>query len=139
MKPRALYSEHPVILFDGYCNLCSGIVTGLIRQDSHARFRFASLQSDAGQQILKGHGIDQQALDSVVLVSNGALFIKGEAVLRIISLLGGIHLIFYVFKLFPRRLRDGIYDWVAGKRYGWFGKKDVCMIPSPELKDRFLS
>ncbi|MBC8376668.1 MAG: DUF393 domain-containing protein [FCB group bacterium] len=130
--------DHPTLLFDCYCNLCSGSVLAIIRRDPQAIFRFINLQSDLGQALLDQHKLNRDDIDSVVLLHNKSCSIKSDAVLDVFHLLGGFYRPLAIFKYLPVSFRNGIYDWIAGNRYTWFGKKDVCMIPTPELKERFL-
>lgn len=110
----------------------------LLKMDSHEIFHFASLQSDFGQGQIEALAPDLEGLDSVVLVETDQVRVKSDAVLRILILLGGWYWIFYPLKAIPRVIRDGIYDWVARNRSGWFGQRDTCMVPTPELERRFL-
>ena len=127
-----------IILFDGLCNLCNGSVQFIISRDSKGYFKFASLQSAYGQYQLHKFTIPTNQLYSVLLIKDGILFQKSNAALEIAKHLGGLWPILYVFKIVPRFIRDWVYDIVAKNRYTWFGKKDSCMIPSPELKSRFI-
>ena len=129
----------PVILFDGVCNLCNSSVLFIIKRDPKAKFKFASLQSEFGKSHLEKFGLPVTELNSVLLIKDGKLFQKSNAALEIAKQLGGGWPVFYVFKLVPAFLRDGFYNWIARNRYRWFGKKDACMIPTPELKSRFLA
>lgn len=129
---------HPVLLFDGVCNLCNASVQWVLLRDKKDQFRFAALQSDVGRQLLQAHGLSSETLDSVVVVSGGRVLTHSDAPLEIVRLLGGIWSWLYVFRWIPRRLRDGIYRFVARNRYRWFGKKETCMLPRPEWKERFL-
>lgn len=140
MKKVSTTSEQsgPIVLFDGVCNLCHGTVQFIIQVDHRARFRFASLQSDAGARLLKESGYQGPPLDSVVLVYRGKLWTHSDAVLEIARLLGKGWALAYTFKLIPRSIRDSIYRWIAKNRYAWFGKKESCMLPTPNLKSRFL-
>lgn len=131
--------DHPLLLFDGYCNLCSGSVLAVIKRDPQAIFRFASLQSSLGQSLLVQHGLDSDEIDSVVLIREAAYSIKSDAALDVFQLLGGIYRPLVIFKFLPATFRNWIYDLIARNRYVWFGKKDVCMVPTPELEDRFLT
>ena len=131
-----------LILFDGVCNLCNGFVQFVIRHDPTGRFRFAALQSAAGQAVLAQHGFDAAAVaaepDSVLLELDGRLYSHSEAVLRIASELGGPWRLLSVGRLLPRSWRDAAYRFVARHRYRWFGRQDSCWLPTPELKARFL-
>ncbi len=130
-----------MILFDGVCNLCSGVVRFIVKRDPKGVFRFASLQSDAGKRLLRDHGVEPSAgdPDTVVLVDHGRVFVRSTAALRIAYRLGGAYkVVFWLGLLWPRFLRDFVYDFIARHRYRWFGKKDSCMVPTPELRARFL-
>jgi predicted DCC family thiol-disulfide oxidoreductase YuxK len=127
-----------VILFDGVCNLCSGAVQFIIKRDTQGAFKFASLQSSFGQQMLKQFNIDKNLMHSIVLVRDNAIFQRSDAALEIAKQLKGIWSALYAFKILPRFLRDGIYNMIARNRYRLFGKKDECWRPTPKLKERFL-
>ncbi|MCF7827280.1 MAG: thiol-disulfide oxidoreductase DCC family protein [Candidatus Marinimicrobia bacterium] len=131
--------DRPTLLFDGYCNLCTHSVIAIIRRDAQGLFRFASLQSSLGQALLKQYHLNQDDIDSVVLIHNESAAIKSDAVMDVLHILGGFYRLLSIFRHLPLSLRNRIYDWVAGNRYAWFGKKDVCMLPTPELEARFLS
>jgi predicted DCC family thiol-disulfide oxidoreductase YuxK/O-antigen ligase len=129
---------HPILLFDGVCNLCNGSVQLIIRRDPEARFRFASLQSAVGQRYLGELGVDRQAVDSVILIEGDRWYKESDAALRIARLLGGPWRALAIFRLLPRPLRDGLYRVIARHRYRWFGKRESCWLPTPELRSRFL-
>jgi predicted DCC family thiol-disulfide oxidoreductase YuxK len=131
-------SPHPILLFDGVCNLCNGSVQLIIRRDPGARFRFASLQSEAGQRYLDELRIDRESVDSVVLIEGDRWYKEGDAALRIARHLGGPWRALGIFRLVPRPLRDRLYRFVARHRYRWFGKREACWLPTPELRQRFL-
>lgn len=131
-------SPPAVLLFDGVCNLCSGAVRFIIPRDPRRKFRFASLQSAAGERLLTEHGIDRRVLDSIILIEDGRWHAESDAVLRIARLLGGPWRLAGVFRLIPRPLRNRLYRLVARNRYRWFGRKEVCWLPTPELRARFL-
>jgi predicted DCC family thiol-disulfide oxidoreductase YuxK len=135
---RAL-NDSPVILFDGVCNLCNGSVIFIIKRDAQAKLKFASLQSDYGIQQMQRFNLSTSALNSVLLIKEGRLFQKSNAALEIASMLDGIWPLLYVFKIIPRFMRDVIYDGIAKNRYRWFGKKEECMIPTPDMKARFIN
>lgn len=134
----AIPRDKPILLFDGVCNLCDGLVQFIIKRDPEARFRFTALQSEAGQQLLLEAGLAPTALNTVVMYDDGQFYTHSNVPLQIAWHLGGIWRIFYIFKVVPKWLRDRLYDWIASNRYRWFGKKDSCMMPTPELKQRFL-
>lgn len=126
------------MLFDGVCNLCNGSVQFIVRHDPAGRFRFASLQSEAGQALLRRHGMDPGDLFSVILVEDGRVYSRSDAALRIARGLSGGWRAAGALRVVPRPLRDLVYGWVARNRYRWFGKQEACMIPTPELRARFL-
>lgn len=129
---------HPVVLFDGVCNLCNGSVQFILKRDPQARFRFASLQSEAGRSLLVEHGLDPDALSSVVVIEDGRVWQESSAALRIARHLPGAWKLLRVFIVIPRPLRDAVYRLIARNRYRWFGKSETCWLPTPELKGRFL-
>lgn len=129
----------PVLFFDGFCNLCNSSVQFIIRHDKKKNFLFASLQSRAGQEAIQNlSGQNKEVSDSVILLLNGTYYIKSAAALYVCKLLGGAWAFFFAGMILPRFLRDGIYDFISRNRYKWFGKKDACMMPMPELRERFL-
>lgn len=129
---------HPVVLFDGVCNLCNRSVAYIIRHDPRGRFRLASLQSAVGRALVAEHGLDPDALDTVVLIERGKLYRKSDAALRIARRLRGPSRFWWTARFVPRPLRDAAYGWVARNRYRWFGKRDECMVPGPGVRERFL-
>lgn len=131
-------NKSKVILFDGVCNLCNGAVLFIIKRDPKAKFKFAALQSDIGMSLTAEHNIDTTKTDSIVLVEAGKVYIKSTAALRVARHLKGGYPLLYGFIIFPAFFRNWVYDWIAKNRYKWFGKKESCMIPTPELKSRFL-
>ncbi|MDS0282893.1 thiol-disulfide oxidoreductase DCC family protein [Haloarcula onubensis] len=131
-------SDHPVLLFDGVCNLCNGVVQFVIPRDPEGRIHFAPLQSDAGKALLSGQGLPPGALDSVVLVEDGEVYRKSDAVIRTAELLGWPYRAAAVGRAVPASVRDALYDVVADNRYDVFGRKDRCMVPDEDVQDRFL-
>jgi predicted DCC family thiol-disulfide oxidoreductase YuxK len=132
------FPDKPLILFDGVCNLCNGSVQFIIKHDKESKFLFASLQSDAGQEILTHFGMRTDDFDTFILLDKGKIYTKSSGVLKEASILGGWFKIFTIFYLVPTFIRDLFYSFVAKNRYRMFGKKEFCMIPTPELKARFL-
>lgn len=132
-------TDHPVVLFDGVCNLCEGFVQFLIRRDPDEVFRFAPLQSEIGRTLLADHGLDPDALESVVLIDGDRAYVKSSAVLRCFRYLGLPYRLLTPFRVLPRTLRDFAYDFVADRRYAWFGKRDSCLMPTPDIEARFLA
>lgn len=129
---------NPVILFDGVCNFCSGVVRFVIDRDEEGVFRFAPLQSEVGKKIQDHFSLSGEDFDTFVLVYGGKAYIKSTAALRVLRLLGGLWKYLYVFIVIPAPIRDAVYDFVARNRYKWFGKKDECMVPGPDIRRRFL-
>ena len=128
-----------IILFDGVCNLCDSAVQYVIKRDKNGVFRFAALQSEIGKKIVKHIGINPQKTDSVILYEPGlAYYYKSDAALEISKNLGGFISYSNIFRILPRFISDLVYDVVARNRYRWYGKKEQCMIPTSELKGKFL-
>jgi len=130
--------KSPVLLFDGVCNLCNASVQWILKRDRKGIFKFAALQSDTGQMLLRQFGLSEKDFDTVVLVADGRIFTRSDAALEIVQRIGGMWSLLAVFKIIPRSIRDTIYDWVARNRYRWFGKKEECMLPRPEWRERFV-
>jgi predicted DCC family thiol-disulfide oxidoreductase YuxK len=128
-----------IVLFDGVCNFCNSSVNFIIQHDKKKRYKFAALQSDVGKNISEKFGIDQSKIDSIILVENGNVFVKSSAILRITKHLNYLYPLLFGFIIIPKFIRDGVYDFIARNRYKWFGKKEACMIPNPEIKSRFIS
>jgi predicted DCC family thiol-disulfide oxidoreductase YuxK len=127
-----------LILFDGVCNLCSALVQFVIRHDPAAKFRFAAIQSETGREIFQTHGLDPEDLKTFVFIADGKIFLRSDAAIEVVARFGAAWSILRVFRLVPRILRDSIYSTIARNRYRWFGRKEVCMVPTPELKERCL-
>ena len=133
-------NDPPVLLFDGVCNLCNGAVAFVIRRDPRARLRFAPLQSPAADALLASLGVARDRLpDSFVLVEDGRVHVRSTAALRVARRLRFPWPLLAVFLLVPRWLRDPVYDLVARNRYRWFGRREACMVPTAELRARFLA
>lgn len=126
-----------LILFDGVCNLCNGSVRFIIDHDKQQQFTFAALQSEAAQRILDTHGVEPK-MESIILVENGHVSTRSTAALRIAKRLNGIWSLLYIFILLPAFIRDPVYSLIARNRYKIFGRTEACMIPTPELKRRFI-
>jgi predicted DCC family thiol-disulfide oxidoreductase YuxK len=127
-----------ILLFDGVCNLCNRTVQFVIKRDAKAKFFFASLQSDYGQTLLKRFGLPLDDFDSFVLIKGNKYYLKSSAGLHVLKELGGGWKLFYALMIFPRSLRDFIYGLVARTRYTVFGRRDTCMVPTQEQRERFL-
>ena len=130
--------EKEVLLFDGVCNLCNDSVNFIIDHDPQGHFKFAALQSDFGQQKLKELGYNTEDFDSLVLLSGDKVYKKSSAALRIARKLTGGYPLLYGFIIIPPFIRHWFYDSIARNRYKWFGKRDSCRMPTPELKSRFV-
>lgn len=126
-----------IVLFDGVCNFCNGAVNFIIKHDHEKRFKFAALQSDIGQQLRVKHDIADD-VDSIILVEDDKTYLHSTAGLRVAKTLGGIWSLGYAFIIVPSFIRDWAYKMFAKYRYKLFGKKDVCMVPTAEIRERFL-
>jgi len=136
---KELQKNKQLILFDGVCNLCNSTVQYVIKHDKKDVFRFAALQSDIGKKIINEYKIDTGKTDSILLYSkNKGLKSKSTAALHIAIHLGFPNNIMGVFIIIPAFIRNWVYNYIAKNRYKWYGKKESCMIPSPELKSKFL-
>ena len=131
-------SERPIVFFDGVCNLCNATVQKIIRSDKKKQFLFAPLQSAAGAAALKQVTIADGKSGSVILFYNHQYFTRSSAVLQVFKLLGGWYSLLLAGYILPRFVRDGLYNFVARHRYQWFGQQNECMVPTEELKARFL-
>ena len=128
-----------IILFDGLCNLCDATVQFIIKRDSKDVFRFVSLQSDLGRELLQKLPIEFQLIDSVILYeSEKVFFYKSQAVFEIVKSIGGIYYCLLIFKLLPNAFANAVYDFIAKNRYRWWGKKESCLVPSKDLQSKFL-
>jgi len=132
-------NNHKIILFDGVCNLCNGAIQFMIKHDKKDIFRYAPLQSDIGKKLVDERNIDTEKIDSFILIEPGiAFYLKSDAALKIGKHLKGYRTISSILSWIPSGLRNIVYDFVARNRYKWYGKKEHCMIPTPELKAKFL-
>lgn len=128
-----------IILFDGVCNLCNGTVQFIIKRDKKNQFHFASLQSESGQHLLAKYNLPLNDYNSFVLIEDDKVYTRSLAALRVAKKLKGLWPFLYGFIIVPKFIRDGIYKWIAKNRYKWFGKQDSCMVPTYELRARFLN
>ena len=131
--------DQPIVLFDGVCNLCNSAVQFIIRHDKKNIFMFTSLQSDAGQKLLAQYNLPLNELNSFILIENNKAYTRSSGALRVVKKLKGLWPLLYGLMIVPKFIRDGVYNWVGRNRYKWFGKQEACMIPTPELKARFLN
>lgn len=130
--------NHDIVLFDGVCNLCNSAILFIIKRDKKDRFRFAPLDSDIGKELLSQYHMDSTKIDSIVLISGDSAYAKADAALYISKHLTHLWPLLYGFKVIPSFISNKIYDFIARNRYKWFGKKESCMIPTPNLTSKFL-
>ncbi|HET7232324.1 MAG TPA: thiol-disulfide oxidoreductase DCC family protein [Longimicrobium sp.] len=128
----------PLVLYDGQCGLCNHSVQLILRHDREGRFRFAALQSEVGQALLRRHGLPVDVLDSIVLVEEGRAWTRSRAALRIARGMDRPWPLLRAASIIPAPVRDVVYNWVARNRYRWFGRTDACMLPPPDVRARFL-
>ena len=133
-----MIETHKIILFDGVCNLCNGAINYVIKRDPNNVFKFAALQSEIGQELTAKFKIDGSKVDSIILIDGDKHHEKSTAALYIAKHLSGAYPLLFGFIIVPKFIRNAVYDYVARNRYKWFGKKDKCMIPTAELKNKFL-
>ena len=131
-------ANHPIILFDGVCNLCNASIQFIIARDKQKKYRFASLQSHFAQLNLTDEISNQKNRSTIILLDGDKCLSKSDAVLAITRNLSGLWPMLYIFVTIPKCIRNGVYDYIAKNRYSWFGKKDSCMIPTSELSNRFI-
>jgi predicted DCC family thiol-disulfide oxidoreductase YuxK len=131
-------AEGAVLVFDGVCMLCSRSVAFIVERDRARYFRFAPMQSARGRALLLEHGLDPDDPVSLLVLDGEGAWSDSEAVLRVAAAFGGIWALARVARVVPRRWRDAIYRWVARNRYRWFGRRESCLMPTPELRARFL-
>ncbi len=130
--------QHPIILFDGVCNLCNSSVQFVISHDPQHHFRFASLQSDFGQSVLRKFDLPTNSLQSFILLENNKIDTASTAALKVAKQLTRGWSLLYAFIIVPAFIRDAVYQLIAKNRYKWFGKKEICWIPSQELQHLFI-
>lgn len=130
--------QQPVILFDGVCNFCNGAVNFVIKRDKKALIQFAPLQSEKGRMFSKQFGFSEEDMKTFLFIEEGKVYTKSAAALKVCRYLGALWPLCYGFMIVPKFIRDGIYNWIAKNRYKWFGKKETCMIPTPEVRTRFI-
>ena len=128
----------PVILFDGVCTLCSAWCRFVIRYDRKCRLKLAAIQSDVGQSLLKHYNLPTDSLSTIYFIKDGTVYRKSTAIIHIAQYLSWPAKLLFYTRWLPGQFRDLIYDWVARNRYRWFGRNTHCMLPTPEIKDRFL-
>ena len=127
-----------IVLFDGVCNLCNGMVQFVLKRDKKKQFLFGSLQGKAGQEYLRKYNIPVNAFNSLMLIEEDKLYTRSTGALRLLKHLGGVWKLLYAFIIIPRFIRDAVYRLIAINRYKWFGKTDQCRVPTAEERERFL-
>jgi predicted DCC family thiol-disulfide oxidoreductase YuxK len=135
---ECLEAQHGIVLFDGVCNLCNGFVNFVIDRDPAGYFKFGALQAEAAQPFLERYGLHPDYLESLILIEQGRCYRNSTAALRIVRRLGGMWPLLYGLILVPRPLRDALYRSIARHRYRWFGRRESCRLPTPDVLDRFL-
>lgn len=131
-------NQQPIILFDGICNFCNNSVIFILKRNIKTPIYFAALQSEVGQRLLTEYELPVKEMESIVFIEQGKTYMQSTAALRICRYLRGLWPLCYGFIIVPKFIRDGIYNWIAKNRYKWFGIRQECMIPTPEMKTRFL-
>ena len=130
--------DQPIILFDGICNFCNRSVNFVIKRDKKKTIRFSPMQSDAGQRLLQQFNLPLNSFGSFVFIEKGKSYTGSTAALLVCRHLKALWPLCYGFIIVPKFIRDGIYNWIARNRYKWFGVLEQCMIPTPEIRSRFL-
>ena len=131
-------NHQPTILFDGVCNFCNNAVNFTIRKNTKANILFAPMQSEAGQKLLQQYNLPADDMQSFIFIDEGKIYKQSTAALKVCRYLRGLWPLCYGFMVVPKFIRDGIYNWIAKNRYKWFGIRQACMIPTAEVKARFL-
>ena len=131
-------SLQPLLLYDGVCLLCNGLIKFVLKADKKGKIYISPLQSEYAARRLEGTEIIPEDLDRVVLIANDQLYTSSRAVLELFGLLGFPYQILYIFRIVPSFIRDAVYRWIARNRYRWFGKADACLLPDKRFMDRFI-
>lgn len=130
--------KYPIILFDGICNFCNAAVNFTIKKDKKKQIKFAAFQSEAGRKILLQYGLPADDLRSFIFIEHGKVYTRSTAALRVCKYLNGAWPLCYALLIIPGFIRNAAYDLIARNRYKWFGAKENCMMPTPDIKARFL-
>jgi len=131
-------TNQKIVLFDGVCNFCNSSVNFIIDHDKNNRFKFAALQTEAGQELLKKFDLPTKNFDSFILVDGDKYYEKSSAALRVVKEFPGLWKMLYAFIIIPPFVRNIFYNIISKNRYKWFGKRDECRMPTPELREKFL-
>lgn len=132
-------NQQPIILFDGVCNFCNSAVNFVLKKNSKNNILFTPMQSEAGQKLLQHYNLPVDDMQSFVFIDEGKVNKQSTAALKVCRHLRGLWPLCYGFIIVPKFIRDGVYNWIAKNRYKWFGMKQSCMIPTPDVKARFLT
>lgn len=132
------HQGHPIVLVDGVCHFCQGLTKWIIKRDPEGKYHFASLQSDVAKKLLEQGNLSTDSMDTFVLIEDEKYYTRSTAALRLAKGLKFPYPLLYVLIIVPKFIRNAIYNTVARNRYRWFGKDEACMLPTPEIKDRFL-
>lgn len=132
-------NDNPLILFDGICNFCNSAVNFTLKRNTKADIRFAPMQSEAGQKLLQQYNLPADDMQSFIFIEDGVVYKQSTAALKVCRHLRWLWPLCYGFIIVPKFIRDGIYNWIAKNRYKWFGVQQSCMIPTPEVRARFLN
>jgi len=135
---QILDQQKSIILFDGVCNLCNGLVQFVLPRDNNKQFHFAALQSETGTLLQKQFGFDPNDLNTFIIIQKDKVLTRSSAALFLLQNLGGLWSLMRIFWIIPRPLRDAVYNFVSKNRYRWFGKQEACMLPQPEWMERFV-
>ncbi len=135
---KSLNTTQPILLFDGYCNLCANSVQFVLKHEKNHSLLFSSLQADKGKELLLQHSLKPEYIDSLVFIQNHKVYLKSTAALKLCLHLKGLYPLLYAFIIVPAFIRNWFYEYIAKNRYKWYGKKDSCMMPDKELINRFL-
>jgi predicted DCC family thiol-disulfide oxidoreductase YuxK len=133
-----MQTQYPIILFDGVCNFCNNTVNFVLKNDKKGDIKFAPLQSEAAIKLLQHYGLPSTDMKSFIFIENEIVYSKSTAALKVCKHLKGLWPLVYGFIVIPLFIRDGLYNWIAKNRYKWFGKKEICMVPTPNQKAKFL-
>jgi predicted DCC family thiol-disulfide oxidoreductase YuxK len=139
VKPTVVRVQTPLILFDGVCNLCNGWVRFIVRRDPKGIFSFAAQQSPVGQATIRDRMSDAPVLSSVVLIDDNSIYTESDAILQIVGRLAPPWSWMALLSIIPKRIRDTCYRIIARHRYQWFGRTDVCQVPSADIRSRFIT
>jgi predicted DCC family thiol-disulfide oxidoreductase YuxK len=131
-------NAHPVLLFDGVCNLCSAAIQFIIKRDTAGVFRFAAMQSPTGERLLAEHGLTDVSAETMVLIIGQHIYLRSDAAVEIARRLDGAWSLLHWFFLLPRSWREASYRLFANNRFRWFGRRQSCLLPSEENRRRFL-